>query len=365
MRRVWRHLAYRRRRLAVRRRDRRIARTPAAPRDRPHVFYGQDVIPTRDQSAHGGIVKLQHLQGEFPNAVTDFNLLYLVSSSLPPDAIDLIKLARARSAPFVWNQNGVAYPAWHGPGIERINGPMAAAFQAADHVLFQSEFCRVSAERFLGDEYGPAEVLYNPVDTVHFAPAEPPSEPLTLLLGGNQYHRYRLEVALRTLALLPDARLLVSGGLTGMGRRPDQARRAAVALAEGLGVGERVDFIGLFTQREAPHIYRRAHLLLHTKVMDPCPGVVLEAMASGLPVVYPASGGTPELVGEAAGVGVPSPTDWQRQHPPGARELAEAVRAVQARLPEYRRAARERSARFDSRRWIERHRELFRALVSD
>ncbi|HWH06801.1 MAG TPA: hypothetical protein VNT23_10265, partial [Gaiellaceae bacterium] len=32
--------------------------------------------------------------------------------------------------------------------------------------------------------------------------------------------------------------------------------------------------------------------LLHTKVNDPCPNVVLEALASGLPVVHPASGGT-------------------------------------------------------------------------
>ena len=49
---------------------------------------------------------------------------------------------------------------------------------------------------------------------------------------------------------------------------------------------------------------RRAHVLLHTKVNDPCPTAVIEAMACGLPVAYPASGGTVELVGDEAGIGV-------------------------------------------------------------
>ena len=55
---------------------------------------------------------------------------------------------------------------------------------------------------------------------------------------------------------------------------------------------------------------RRAHLLLHTKVKDPCPSTVVEAMACGLPVVYPASGGTVELVGDEAGIGVAHADTW-------------------------------------------------------
>ena len=52
------------------------------------------------------------------------------------------------------------------------------------------------------------------------------------------------------------------------------------------------------------------------------PTVVLEALASGLPVVYSASGGTPELVGDDAGVGVPAPLDWEQDHPPAPEALA-------------------------------------------
>ncbi len=72
---------------------------------------------------------------------------------------------------------------------------------------------------------------------------------------------------------------------------------------------------------------RRAHVLLHTKVKDPCPTLVIEAMACGLPVVHPASGGTVELVGDEAGIGVPHPDTWEQDIPPAPEELAEAVDA--------------------------------------
>jgi glycosyltransferase involved in cell wall biosynthesis len=108
---------------------------------------------------------------------------------------------------------------------------------------------------------------------------------------------------------------------------------------------------------------QRADLLLHTKYNDPCPTVVLEALASGLPVVYSASGGVPELVGADAGIGIEAPLDWERDHPPSADRLADAVLAVDADLPDRADAARERALRFDSRGWIARHRAVFEQLA--
>ena len=326
----------------------------------PRVFYGHDRLPSRDEIAYGGMVKFQLLAEVLPNTPRGFDVLYLGSSSLPTDAAAVVRVARRRHAAFVWNQNGVAYPGWYGPGYEQLNRSVARLFHAADHVVFQSAFCKLSADRYYGERSGPWEVLHNPVDTERFAPggARPP-RPLTLLLGGNQYQRYRFDAALDALEQLPDARLLVSGALS-WGRGAEEEGRT---LVKARGMDARVELLGPYTQAEAPSVIRRADILLHTKYNDPCPTIVLEALACGLAVVYSASGGVPELVGDDAGIGIPAPLDWERDHPPSGDELADAVRGAAGRLEEHGEAARRRAVeRFDSRRWIARHQELFADL---
>jgi len=355
-------------RLARQARDRRrhgSIRSSAPALDRVAVFYGYDRIPTLDEPAHGGTVKFQQLERELPNEPRGFNVIYLGSSNRPPDSSRLIRLARARGAAIVLNQNGVAYPGWHGPGWERTNEPLAELLRAADHVFFQSAFCKRSSDRFLGEPNGAWEILHNPVDTDRFVPRARPDRPLTLLLGGNQYQRYRFESAVRALALVGedhDARLLV-GGRISWHADARAAEREAAELLDQAGVAGRVELLGPFTQREAPALYRRADVLIHTKYNDPCPTVVLEAMASGLPVVYSASGGTPELVGDA-GVGIQAPEDWERDHPPEPEALARAILQAAERRDELGPAARARAEeRFALPRWIDRHRELFGQLA--
>jgi glycosyltransferase involved in cell wall biosynthesis len=330
-----------------------IAATPPRP-DEVAVSYGRERVAGADDVVLGGAVKLQLLERAFPNAPRDFNTLYLVSSSLPLEAAALARLARQRGV-FVWNQNGVAYRGWYGPGWQEVNRPMRGLLHEADHVFFQSAFCKLGSDRFLGERTGPWEILHNPVDVERFTPAPRPQRPLTLLLGGSQYQRYRLDTALDTLELVrrerPDARLIVTGALSFDGS------------FDLRGLGDAVELTGPYTQHEAPELMRRADLLLHTKVNDPCPTVVLEAMASGLPVVYSATGGTPELVGPDAGVGVDAPLDWERDNPPAPAALADGVLRVAQEIDERGAAARARAEQFDARAWVERHREVFTALL--
>jgi glycosyltransferase involved in cell wall biosynthesis len=347
---------------------RRLLRTPPA-REAVRVSYGVERMPGDDEVVYGGRVKFQELNRLLPNAPDDFNVLYLGSTAMPLDARALAAVARRRRAAFVWNQNGVCYPAWFGPGCERLNRPRARLLHAADHVVYQSAFCKLAADRWYGERRGPWEVLHNPVDTTRFTPAEQrPERPPTLLLGGNQYQRYRLDAALETLAAvrrtLPEARLLVTGAVA-WHADARIARAETDRLVDRLGLAGAVEFTGPYTQPAAPELMRRGDVLLHTKVNDPCPSVVLEAMACGLPVVHSATGGTPELVGEEAGIGVPGPLDWEREHPPPPAELAAAAVRVLADRDAYGAAARERAVeRFDLRRWAARHEELFETLVA-
>ena len=320
------------------------------------VFYGHDRVPSPGAPVAGGTAKFQRLASKFPNHPHDFTLLYLGSTWLPRDLRPLLWVAERRRVPLVVNQSGVAYPGWAGDATDEINAPFRRALLAADHVLYQSEFCKRSADEFLGAPRGSWEVLHNAADVDHFTPAgSPPDGPPTLLLGGDQTQEYRVEVALRTLALLGDARLLVTGRLVA-DHRP---------LMRELGVHDRVEFVGRYTQADAPALFRRAHLLLHTKVLDPCPSLVVEAMACGLPVVYARSGGTVELVGEEAGIGVPHPESWERDEPPAPEAFAEAVRSVLDRRDGYASAARRRAVdRFALGPWLDRHAELFAQLMA-
>jgi glycosyltransferase involved in cell wall biosynthesis len=316
------------------------------------VSYGWDRVPAPGEPATGGTAKLQKLAERWPNRPADFTLLYLASPHFPRDLGPLLRISRRRKAAIVVNQDGVAYPGWAGDRVEELNRPLRRAIGAADHVLYQSEFCKRSADEFLGEPRGEWEILHNAVDVERFTPGTPPAGPPVLLLGGDQTQAYRLELALATLravrAAIPGARLLVTGRLV-----------SGVALEEG------VELVGRYAQRDAPDVFRRAHLLLHTKVNDPCPTVVLEAMACGLPVVHPASGGTVELVGDC-GVGVPHDDSFARDSPPSPEALAEAVLAVLAERDRYAEAARRRVVeRFALGPWFDRHAELFAKLTSN
>src|SRR5215210_3093414 len=329
-----------------------LLRKSAEPGVRP--FYGHDIVPAAGEPVAGGWAKFQRLANRFPNSPTDFTVLYLGSTWLPRDLGLLLRYARRRDIPIVLNQDGVAYPGWAGSQTEELNRPLRQALLAADHVLYQSRFSKESADRFLGEPRGSWEVLYNAVDVQHFVPPpRPPSGGLVLLLGGDQTQPYRLDLALRTLGHLPEARLIVTGRLVS---DPEPLPRE-------LGSADRVEFTGRYAQRDAPELMGRADMLLHTKVKDPCPSLVIEAMACGLPVVYPASGGTVELVGEEAGIGVPHPGGWERDEPPAPEELADAVTRVMANRETYAAAARRRAVeRFALQPWLDRHAALFGEL---
>ena len=325
-------------------------------------------VPRSNEIAHGGVIKLQHLQRAFDESPFRFNVLYLVSSRLPHAAHVLAAWAKRKGAKVVLNQNGVAYPAWHGPGWEQTNRVNAMLLTAADYVFYQSVFCKVSADRFAAPARATTEVLHNPVDTTRFVPAlSRPPRPVTLLLGGSQDQRYRFVSAVGALARVRahgiDARLIVTGRL----RWPtDRTTRVdAEEILRDSGVGEHVELLGQYTQEAAPTIFNRADILIHTKYNDPCPTVVLEALACGLPVVYSRSGGVPELVGDDAGYGVDAPLDWERDIPPAPDELAAGVMTIRADLQRRSAAARQRAvSRFDVSQWLARHQSVLQGLLA-
>lgn len=349
-----------------RRRRRADARAAIRRSGGHHPVLGFGGVLDGARPVRGGAVKLLSLRAAMDCSEEQFNILYLVSSAQAEFAEDLVNACRRKGIAFVWNQNGVGYPGWAGREAERHNGPMRSLRAQADFVIYQSEFCRTSADKFLGPCPAPSAVLLNPVDLARFSPRAHflPASPLRLLAMGTQNYRERVfSVLAGTKQLFEeglDCRLTVAG--------PLQWKNAAAEVRDEvhrLGIGALVDWRPPFSQEEAAGIYREHHILLHPKYLDPCPTVVAEALACGLPVVASHSGGLPEMTSADCAELIKVPLVWDRLITPSGGELAAAVRRIVPRLPAAAAAARVHAeAAFDAGRWVGKHREIFTRVLS-
>ena len=343
---------------------RRLSGIRRSGSDAPIVSFG-GVLSAR-RLIHGGAVKLTHLRDAFECSDRSFNLLYLVSSAAPAFAEDLFKSCQKLGIPLVWNQNGVAYQAWAGSDVERYNEPMRRLRAKAHYVIYQSAFCRDSAERFLGPCSAENEIILNPVSLRMFRPAVAPlpPHPLRLLTLGTHGYAERVLATLRCARLLKDSGvdcLLTIAGQLGWPGGLAQTRREIGKLR----LKESVTVLASFTQEQAAELYRNHHILLHPKYLDPCPTVVIEALSSGIPVVASGSGGLPEMVPASCGELIPAPVSWEKLIPPTGEELAAAVERLLPRLQEAASAARSHAeATYDSAKWVARHASIFRRLLA-
>ena len=337
----------------------------------PKIYYGQRHIPQQDNLLSGGLVKLQDLITKFPNRIQKPNILYLVSSSLPPNSDILINHAYKAEAPIILNQNGVAYPAWHGPGWEKTNARLAYGYQRATFIIFQSNFCKISAEKFLGPTKSLNAIINNPVNTDVFSPPhnnQRPGKPIKLLVAGSHNFIYKLKTAVDTLAYLLKQDLgftLQIAGRCCWNNDENICQKEIADYAALQGVGDHVDITGSYTQQEAVSLFQNSDVLLHPTYNDSCPRLVVESMACGTPVVYSATGGTPELVAENAGIGIEGPIDWNNIIPPEPQALGRAVIKVFENYRYFSQGAREHAVKnLDIDSWLYKHDQIFHKMLS-
>lgn len=157
----------------------------------------------------------------------------------------------------------------------------------------------------------PAQVDVVPcgVDTDLFCPLAPsaasiddnPGPPRRarhrLLAVGRLVERKGYAVAVEALTRLPDTELVVAGGhppWTGQTAEPERVRLAE--LAQGLGVADRLYFVGQVGRAALPALLRSADVVVCSPWYEPFGLVPLEAMACGVPVVASAVGGMLDTV---------------------------------------------------------------------
>jgi D-inositol-3-phosphate glycosyltransferase len=201
------------------------------------------------------------------------------------------------------------------------------------------------------DEVAELEAMGLPPGRVHIVPCgvDPerfrplatdraaPYAPRRLLTVGRLVPRKGFDRAIRALAEVPDAELLVAGGPEAalLGAEPEAERLRS--LAEECGAADRVTLLGGVTRDRMPRLMCEADLVLSVPVYEPFGIVPVEAMACGVPVLATAVGGQLDtVVHDVTGFLVPPDDD---------RHLGAAIRGLladPARLARYGAAGRRR-----------------------
>lgn len=151
----------------------------------------------------------------------------------------------------------------------------------------------------LGVRKSAVKVVPCGVDTQRFSPDGPTadrgerlrllaSEPLSAPLG--------LGPALRALAEIPEAELVIMGGPDQAELSKDRTYREIMRFARKLNVHDRVVATGWISPDDLPALLRSADLLMSTALYEPVGMTSLQAMACGTPVVSTTAGAEQDAI---------------------------------------------------------------------
>lgn len=181
------------------------------------------------------------------------------------------------------------------------------SYQNAQHVIAVSEMVRQELIE-VGIPPQKISVVVNGVDPKEFAPGKvnrtslglPRNVPLGLFVGDIQSPIKNLDTLLHALPYVPAAHLAIAGRLD-QSPYPD--------LARSLGLQDRTHFLGF--RKDIPDLMRAADFFALPSRRDSCPLVLLEAMASALPIITSSTVGTANLVKGGSGLVMDGPDDME------------------------------------------------------
>lgn len=210
-----------------------------------------------------------------------------------PDGVAAAMLAKRLNKPLVITARGTdlnLIPQHYAPRkmilwAARQAAALITVCQALKDVLVD---LGVAAER--------VTVLRNGVDLVQFSPpkerdvlrAKLGLTGTVLLSVGHLIERKGHDLAIRSLAELPNTRLLIAG------EGPE--RDSLTSIVNERGLGHRVQFLGAVSQHQLRDYYGAADILILASSREGWANVLLESMACGTPVVASDVWGTPEVV---------------------------------------------------------------------
>lgn len=222
----------------------------------------------------------------------------LIHANFGTDGLLVLPLARALGVPLITSLRG--YDVTRSDDALLRSGRMSWMRYALGKKRLQSGgdlFLAVSEalrSRAIARGYPEAKTIthYNGVDLDRFQPDDTPVEPGTILHVGRLVEKKGARVLIDAMTKIAGARLVIIG---------DGPLRAALT-RQAQELGDRVRFLGSLSSDEVAKWMRRASVLAAPSLTardgdaEGLPNVVVEAAASGLPVVATIHSGIPEAV---------------------------------------------------------------------
>lgn len=187
-----------------------------------------------------------------------------------------------------------------------VNRILIKNYKLADKVIYQSYYSKFLIENMLLSNVEPKEstIIMNGINIDRF-------KPMSELKGGKNSpnilvsHRMvptkradQIPKIIEELAkIYPDVMVHVVG--QGVKNPWDFNRDSLERIKQDIKnrrLEKHFQFYGYIEPEELPKFYNKCDFMLNLSYADPCPNVVIEAMACGLPIVAPNSGGIAEEV---------------------------------------------------------------------
>ncbi|HLN89990.1 MAG TPA: glycosyltransferase family 4 protein [Candidatus Binatia bacterium] len=174
----------------------------------------------------------------------------------------------------------------------------------ARKIIAVSHFTKWELTNYYKIPAGKIKVIHNGVDTRKFKPAMDkrkakaavgfnPDDPAIVSVG-RLYARKGLFTLIESMPAVikrfPTAKFIISG------KGQSDEMKKLIAHAERLGVRGNIVFTGYTPDKELPKLYQAADVFAFSTFYEHHPFAVLEAMATGLPVVTTTVGGIPETI---------------------------------------------------------------------
>jgi glycosyltransferase involved in cell wall biosynthesis len=302
-------------------------------------FYG-----SRWLAAHRGAFDIVQGNGSFTISDTDVNTAHFVHGAWLKSPYHTMRVRPG------------LFGTYHGALTRLCAYQEALAFRRSRSIVALSGLVRRELES-TGVDPEKIHVISNGVDCDAFYPGSedrgelglPRDRFLALFAGEMATPRKNMETILRALRSAPDVHLVAVGSLHA---------NPYPAMARELGVADRVTFLGF--RSDLPRIMRAVDAFVFPSRYDTFALVVLEAMASGLPVVTAATVGAAELAAEAGCTVLSDPDDVAAL----AVELHELASNLE-RTKALATASRAVASRYSWKRMTEQYLDMYERLAAD